>query len=173
MKINLHKVRHLHGQKLPLEESYRLPRLVERSKDLVDIGLVRFKGFGEMNGNLFVVKGELTGTLTLVCSRCLAETEHSFHQELEERFNLDPTYAFEASKEEEEEIHPVESSEIDLLPLIEEQVLLAIPPVPTCPGECANQLPTEGPGWSVIDEQEKKQMIDPRLAKLQKFFEKK
>lgn len=172
MKISLHKVRHLDGHKLPLEESYQLPRLVERNKDLVDIGLVHFKGFGEMSGSLFVVKGILTGTLTLICSRCLAETKHSFHQQVEERFNIDPTYSFNQS-EEEEEIHQVETNEIDLLPMIEEQVLLAIPTIPTCIGECTNQLPSEGPGWSVIDEQEKKNKIDPRLAELQKFFEKK
>lgn len=171
MIINVYTLYKLNGKKLPLEETYHLAQLTRRHKQILKMGPTTFKGVGEMSGSIFIVRGELSGTYILSCSRCLAEAEHTFCEAIEERFNLEPNQPL---GDQEDDIQQVEGNMIDLLPIVEEEVLLSVPNTPICPnGTCQNELPTEGAGWSLIDEQMYKDTIDPRLADLTKFFEKK
>lgn len=171
MEINVHTLLHLKGKKLPLEQNYELLQLEERNKQILQVGPVKFEGFGEMSAGIFSVKGNVTGSCILACSRCLAEMEHSFNQDFEERFNIDSNISV---LDEDEDIHQIEGNQIDLLPFIEDEVLVSLPYIPLCPtDDCKSDLPKEGKNWNLITDKTSESKIDPRLADLAKFFENK
>jgi uncharacterized protein len=174
MKIDVRTCLELKGKPLSLEHTYELPQLPERNKQLLHIKPVHFVGKGEMQSGVFIVQGELSGTYILACSRCLTDLEVKFTHDFEEHFNIkaklsDP----DEDEEEEKDIHEVIGQEIDLLPHIEEEILMSIPFVPLCESEekCVGNLPQEGKDWNVLTEQNKNERIDPRLADLAKFFD--
>jgi uncharacterized protein len=172
MKIDVRTCLELKGKPLSLEHTYELPQLPERNKQLLQIKPVHFVGKGEMQSGIFTVKGELTGTYILACSRCLANLEVDFTQDFEEHFNIQAKLS-ELTEGEETDIHEVIGQEIDLVPHIEEEILMSIPFVPLCESEekCMANLPQEGKDWNVLTEQNKNERIDPRLADLAKFFD--
>jgi uncharacterized protein len=172
MRIDVRTCLELKGKPLPLEQSYELPQLIERNKQLLRINRVHFEGQGVMQSGILVVKGELTGSYTLACSRCLTGLEVEFAQDFEEHFNIQAKVSG-LTEGEENDIHEVVGQEIDLLPHIEEEVLVSIPFVPLCESEekCKENLPQEGKDWNVLTEQDEKERIDPRLADLAKFFD--
>ena len=173
MKLFVKNILELKGKTLPFEHTYDLPQLTKRNKQLISIGPVHFIGQGVMEAGIFVAKGELSGEYTLACSKCLADLKVEFSQHFEERFNVQAKL-LPLTEEEEDEIHEVVGTEIDLLPYIENEVLLSIPFFPACEfeHECRNNLPLEGKDWSLLTEENKSNKIDPRLADLAKFFDK-
>lgn len=174
MIIDVRKCLELKGHSLALEHTYELPQLLARNKQLLQIKPVHFVGQGDMQAGILAVKGELTGTYTLACSRCLTDVESEFTQEIEERFNIHAKFVGEPEDDEETEIHEVVGQEIDLLPYIEEAIVVSIPFVPLCPDdeECKRSMPQEGKSWAVLTEEGNKDRIDPRLADLANFFDK-
>lgn len=173
MIIDVRKCLELKGQTLALEHTYELPQLPKRNKQLLQIEPVHFIGQGEMQAGILAVTGKLSGTYTLACSRCLSDLKSNFTQEVEERFNIQSKLNGQPEDDEESEIHEVVGQEIDLLPYIEEAILMSIPFVPLCEEdeECKNNLPQEGTNWTLLTEDGKNERIDPRLADLAKFFD--
>jgi uncharacterized protein len=73
----------------------------------------------------------------------------------------------------EENLHSVEGHFLDLMPYIQEQILLEKPiKVVAGPNAPDKKAPPEGEGWQVVTEEDRKNRIDPRLADLAKFFDK-
>lgn len=173
MIIDVRKCLELKGQSLALEHTYKLPQLLTRNKQLLQIKPVHFVGQGEMQAGILAVTGTLSGTFTLACSRCLSDIESEFSQEVEERFNIHAKLDGLPEDDEESDIHEVVGQEIDLLPYIEEAVMVSIPFVPLCSEdeECKKNLPQEGKNWTLLTEEGNKDRIDPRLADLAKFFD--
>lgn len=171
MKIDIRASLSLKGQPKQLEHTYDMKHLIQVNSQLLEISPTYFKGTGRMQAGLFLVKGEISGEYTLSCSRCLSELAQEFTQEIEERFHIDDRPV--VNQQENEEIHEVIGSYIELDPWIEEAVMISIPLFPTCATleECRNNLPQQGKHWSVQSEQHKKNQIDPRLAKLAQFFQ--
>jgi uncharacterized protein len=172
MKINVKTCLELKGKTLPMEHTYELPQLLSRNKQLLEIGPVHFSGQGEMQSGIFAVKGTVSGSYTLSCSRCLSELQIEFSTDLEERFNIQAKLSQKLEGEDDDEIHEVVGQEFDLLPYIENEVVISIPYFPSCESEelCKSNLPQEGKDWSILDSEKKEERIDPRLADLAKFF---
>ncbi|PNB77236.1 hypothetical protein C1X30_29560, partial [Pseudomonas sp. FW305-BF6] len=77
-------------------------------------------------------------------------------------------------KSEDENFHILEGDVLDLTPVIEEIILAEIPlQVFAEDTEGKETAPTSGTDWEVREHVEKEQKIDPRLAGLAKFFDKK
>ena len=57
------------------------------------------------------------------------------------------------------------------MPIIHEILLLEVPMQVFCEDSSEEGAPQSGKDWAVIQEQDKKEKIDPRLAGLAKFFE--
>ncbi|WP_202076921.1 YceD family protein [Caldalkalibacillus salinus] len=176
MKIPVRQCLETKTEPMTLEHHYDLPDLVHRHQQLEALSPVHFKGEGEMQAGLFVVKGELKGQYTLTCSRCLSANESDFTQPFEERYNIE-AHVTDDEKDELEDIHDVEGQYVDLQPQIEEEIIMSIPFIPVCESEeaCKNNALREGQNWSYEDdrltEEDKKDKIDPRLADLAKFFD--
>jgi len=172
MIINVKQCLESKGKELTLEHSYELPQLIQRNKQILSLSPILFTGKGQMQSGIFAIHGTLTGSITVSCSRCLGELSIPIQQTVEERFNIQAKLGT-AEENEEQEIHEVVGQEIDLLPYIENEVLLALPTFPVCESEevCKDNLPQEGKDWNVLTEQMKKDKVDPRLADLAKYFD--
>lgn len=105
--------------------------------------------------------------MILPCSRTLVDVNFPIHVETTETFLLNgSTYEMD------EEGYQVNGDVIDLNPVLEELLLLEIPmQVFSESDQHEDAAPQSGKDWEVIREQEKQEVVDPRLAGLAKFFE--
>lgn len=148
--------------------------LIDRDKELREITKAHVKGRIDIDHRLATFQLFVTGTMVLPDSRTLADTEVSFEFEMNERFRLDGKDV----PEDDETMHAPKNGYVDLLPLIKEHILLAIPmQVRGEDSDVEGLAPQEGTDWSVTTSNgqspgEEEQKIDPRLADLAKFFEK-
>lgn len=178
MKIPVHRLLHIGDEKLHLDKCLDLGQLVGRHHQLVAVQPVSFTGQMYKEAGLIVLTGELQGSYTLQCSRCLEPFTQSFKLPVLERFDLSPSFRDYALEQEEDgDIHPVRGQMVDLLPYFEEHVLLSIPFVPSCSDEaaCRTRMTRQGKDWVYHDQaeqREQKSQPDPRLAKLARFFDK-
>ena len=59
---------------------------------------------------------------------------------------------------------------IDLMPVIQEILILEVPMQVFCTDSSEEGAPQSGKDWEVIQERDKEERIDPRLAGLAQFF---
>lgn len=135
--------------------------------DVGHVGKLQYTFEAEAMDESAVVSGELSLTIQMTCSRCLTSTDHRLITPFREifvqsdEFNLDDN---------EDHIHTVHEDRVDLLPYIEENILLAVPYVPLCSEDCKGLCPVCG-----VNRNEEvcgcvQEKIDPRLAGLADFF---
>src|SRR5699024_3865608 len=99
----------------------------------------------------------------------LVDVPYLFDFNADEIFSISPYYGEE---EEEKEIHPVQGEVLDLTPYIKENILLEIPfRVLSDDEEAQKNAPINVDGREFASEETKEKTIDPRLKKLQSFFE--
>ena len=117
-----------------------MPRLAEESLGGADAVQVRYAAQGSMRADAAGVDEpwlHLRGasTLTLTCQRCLTPVEVEVSFERDFRFVASEELA-EIEDEESEEDVLVQSKDFHVLDLVEDELLMVIPPVPkhgTCP----------------------------------------
>lgn len=126
----------LKGQ-VPLAQ---MPRLREETQGTADTVAVHFDAQGAIRADAAGVDEpwvHLTGktTLTMTCQRCLTPVDVEIHFTRDFRFVATEALA-EIEDEESEEDVLVLSREFNLVDLVEDELLMSIPPVPkheTCP----------------------------------------
>lgn len=122
--------------------------------DAVDLDLVL-----EHVTDGIVIHGSASGTWTGACSRCLAQVTGPFEVAVRELFEREPV---------EGETYPIVDDEIDLELPLRDAVVLELPAVPLCRGDCAGLCPMCGvdrnqtgcdctveagdPRWAALDE---------------------
>jgi uncharacterized protein len=117
--------------------------------------------------NLFL-SGRAVTEVEAQCARCL---EH-FRVSIEAPFSyvLAPRVAPEAQLEAEDlDLSFYEGEEIDVSPLVREQVLLSLPTRPLCREDCRGLCPSCGADLNSGDCRCRETTGDPRLAALRKF----
>jgi uncharacterized protein len=87
------------------------------------------------------VRGEISGAFSVTCARCLEPARVQVEERSLKLTFLPPITTTEVSPEEELEYHDLDTfthdgKQIDLAPLVREQVLLAIPITPLCRPDC-------------------------------------
>jgi uncharacterized protein len=100
-----------------------------------------------------VATGRIEAPYEATCRRCLGTVEGSVRQEVREIFARDPV---------EGETYPLGQDEVDLEPLVREQVLLSLPAAPVCSEDCkgpvpeafaaADPEPERDPRWAALDD---------------------
>ena len=81
-----------------------------------------------------VVTGRLTVEWSDECRRCLRPLADALRIDIEERYAESPDL----------DTFPITNGQIDLRPLVREEVLLAIPDAPLCRGDCPGLCPACG-----------------------------
>ncbi len=96
----------------------------------------------QLVGHDVVVRGELTGEAALECRRCLAAVRVPIAEDVAVLYQagVDPVEA------EESEVYPLPArgTELDLSPMVREQVVLAVPAYGICSESCQGLCPTCG-----------------------------
>jgi DUF177 domain-containing protein len=107
-----------------------------------------------------VVTGLLRARHHDACRRCLREIDDVLEVTVDERYHVEPTPADDA--------FPIVNGQIDLAPMVREEVLLAVPDAPLCRPDCPGLCPicgadlAEGPcgcdtterdeRWAILDQ---------------------
>jgi uncharacterized protein len=93
-------------------------------------------------GHDVVVRGRLEGAVRMECRRCLRAVEVPIDEEVAVLYQA----GVDRVEAEESEVYPLpeRGSELDLAPMVREQVLLAVPAFAICRESCRGLCPTCG-----------------------------
>lgn len=116
----------------------------------IDVDLVL-----EASGSSVVASGEVRATAWCDCRRCLDSFEQALVAPVREIFEVRPT---------EGETYPLEHEHLDLMPLVRDAILLALPLAPLCREDCSGPAPEQFP----TGEPDERPM-DPRWAALDRL----
>lgn len=172
MKLNVHDI-----DATPRELDYHEPT-ASLNADLVHGGVQDYEFDSDAavhvtyyrNGDDLVFTGNVTGNVSGHCSRCLESypftlsSDFSFilvpRQETAEEVEL---------SEEDMNLSFYDGDEVDLAPLIREQMILALPTKPLCSEDCKGLCPQCGVNRNLQACECREQTGDPRLAILKQF----
>jgi uncharacterized protein len=170
MKWSIHQLQKLQHKGLTLDETIDMSGLKEHNREIIDVSPVHVKGRVDFSSSQIVFHLHVTGSLVLPCSRTLVEIQFPFDIQTTETFLLNADWL-----DGDGDFHTLEGDTLDLLPILEENILVEIPMQVFAEdvAEDAPRAPSKGQDWQVIEEVEKTEKVDPRLASLAKFFDKK
>lgn len=142
--------------------------LMTSRNDIVSVKPVKMNITATASDDTVYVTGTGEATAELLCSRCLDQFEQTIAIDFKEAFSQNEEVV---EADENEDTLLIEEEFIDLLPLIEENIVLAFPFAPLCKDDCLGLCAICGQ-----DQNEKKcncqdQVIDPRLEGLKAFFD--
>ncbi len=152
------------------DETIDLSSLKELNAEIREVSPIRVKGEVIYTGSLLTFTLDITGVLVLPCARTLADVD--FHIDLQVIEQFHPANEYMREESEEDDVHFFEGDIIDLVPSIEERILLEIPIQVYADEGAERQAPPSGEDWELVTEEQRKNRIDPRLADLAKFFDK-
>lgn len=154
-------------------ETVDLSEIKQQDSQIRAISPVEVSGYSLISGNTFTFPIRIKGEMTLPCSRTLEDVRFPFDIQAKEIFRYDDEpYSSSLDEEIEDDIHPIHGDVIDLIPYIKERILLEIPMQIFSEATEQNML-RSGKDWEYVTEEQKTNRIDPRLAKLSQFFDKK
>jgi uncharacterized protein len=173
MKWSIFQLNRFRDKGITLNEEVDVSDLLERESQIRKIETVHVSGRGDFGGNKATFHLHITGKMILPCSRTLEDVEYPIDIHTIETFLLKE----DSSDYDDGEIHTLEGETLDLLPYVKESILLEIPlqvfkdNIEHGPN---TKAPNAGNGWEVVSEKhEEPKKMDPRLAELAKFFDKK
>lgn len=170
MKWSLQQLSVAKRKPFTFEETIDLSSLKELNSEIRSVSPIKVKGEVVYSGSLLTFELDISGELVLPCSRSLADVK--FPIELHESVLFHPTGEYVTASVDQDDIHFFEGETIDLIPAIEELVLLEIPIQVFAEEDVEGPAPKSGKDWELFKHDEEKKRIDPRLADLAKFFEK-
>ncbi|MGJ9381301.1 hypothetical protein CR203_02315 [Salipaludibacillus neizhouensis] len=171
MKWSVQQVQSLQEKGLQLDELVDFSELKKLDSEIREITPVRVKGDGSVTRNSVTFQLEIAGSMTLPCARTLNDVEYPFTMNATEVFQLNDWATFD----EDEEVHQLKDNMIDLVPFVQERILLE-KPLRVFSDKEEGPAPKSGSGWELTtmdDKGQEKVKVDPRLKELEKFFDKK
>lgn len=177
MKWSITQLKKYQNEPFTFDKEIDMKYLIDRVDELIDISPIKVTGDVQVRMHEIIVNLDINGVLTLPCARTLKPVELPFDTTSVEIFELDE---FSESYNDDDELrHKLEGGMINLLPIIEELVILEKPLQVFSEG--SEDISMAGDGWEVIgedqiestedSEQETEKKVDPRLQKLQQFFD--
>ena len=170
MKWTIHQLHQLQYKGLIIDEQVDVSDLKQIEKSIREISPVHVQGRADLSSTKFTFHLKITGEMVLPCSRTLVDVVYPFEIHTTETFLLND-YDYTTG----EDSHVIQGEVVDLTTIIKELILLEIPMQIFADGENTEgaAAPQSGKDWEVVTEEQLKNKIDPRLAGLAKFFEKK
>lgn len=178
MKWSITQLKKNQNEPFTFDKEIDMNYLTDRVEELIDISPIKVTGDAQVRMHEIIVNLDISGVLTLPCARTLKPVELPFDTTSVEIFELDEFS--ESNDEDDDDLrHKLEGGMINLLPIIEELVILE-KPLQVFSEESEN-ISMAGNGWEVIGEdqfestddsvEETEKSVDPRLQKLQQFFD--
>lgn len=167
MKWTISQLQKIRDKDFIIDEIVDVSSLKERDPQVRDVSPIHVTGRADISSAKVVFHLHITGQLILPCSRTLVDVQYPIDITTTETFLLKAVdYDLEADN-----VTVVEGDVVNVIPVIEELLLLEIPMQVFCEDVDGKEAaPQTGKEWSVISEAENKQKVDPRLAKLADFF---
>jgi uncharacterized protein len=170
MKWSLQELKTFYRNKpLTFDQNVDASGVMEKDPEIRSIEPVHVEGHADVTQQKATFYLIIKGKMILPCANTLVDVEFPFSVKTTEIFIFDPNYT---EFEDEESLHKVEGHYVDLLPIIEEHILLEKPLKITAVDVKDSPAPDEGKGWQRITEEDRQNRIDPRLAGLAQFFDK-
>jgi len=167
MKINVMQAKKEIGGKQVFSFVTSAEKLGISDGQLCDDNKITIDGQVVNNGRVLEVTGTIRFTAHYQCDRCLNDfelfRELSFSEEYQESTE---------TTDEETDITFFQGDEIDITEFIRETILLAQPLQNICSEDCRGLCIKCGTNLNTAECACDRQIIDPRLAALQKFFDK-
>ena len=174
MKWSINQLQRYRQGDMPFDEMVNLDTVKKRNPEIRDIAPMHVTGSCTIGSSKLVCRFRLEGTMILPCARTWEDVTYPFVIESVERFSWD-----EIEIAADDEIHPVTGDFVELTPVFEELVLLELP-LQVFSEEAKKINEAEGKDWSFATEetynarlQQAEPKVDPRLAGLANFFDKK
>lgn len=167
MKINF---KEMASRTEPLQFATRLDtgRLIGQRRDVLQHTPVQAELEAMMMAGIVRVDGQMDSDIVFSCSRCLTEVEEHITVPFHESFSQDERYKDE---DEHDDVVYIPQDTFELEPYLEAEFLLAMPFVTLCDEACKGLCPVCGINRNEADCTCNTERIDPRLADLQKFFD--
>ncbi|WEG11679.1 YceD family protein [Pullulanibacillus sp. KACC 23026] len=154
---------------LMIDETLSLQEdLTNRDREIRQVSPVNVSGYAEISRSKASFYLTVKGEMVLPCSITLEDVPFPFHIQMSDTFHWDASFSEEDHVD--EETHEVVDQTIDLVPYIEEAILVEKPI--RVISEKAKELPLpSGKGWDFVADGNRKQQLDPRLAKLKELLD--
>ncbi|MEH7122974.1 YceD family protein [Bacillus sp. JJ1532] len=166
MKWTLSQLQKYRSKELLIDELVEVDEIKNIDPTIRDASPMRVTGRADIDSAKVSFHLKMEGKIILPCSRTLVDVSYPINVETTETFLLKGL-----DYETDEEVHQVIGDVIDLMPVIHEILLLEVPMQVFCEDSSEEGAPQSGKDWEVIQEQDKKDKIDPRLAGLAHFFD--
>lgn len=124
---------------------------------------VELDGILSFTGNILNLDCAVNAELTLQCSRCVEKFSYPLDFEIHEKFSNDPG-------DEDEDIIFLDSDNIEITEVIENNIIVALPVKVLCSEDCRGLCQHCGINLNVDKCNCDDKDIDPRLAKLKDLF---
>ncbi len=157
MIIDLTKLMIQNIYEIPVSGTVNVPEEYLIGTEIRKISPIKVKGFISYDGKTYNLNVKISGVMTLGCARTLKDVERPFDLQIDEIID-----------ENDDNSLKIIQNRVDIFPIIWENVLVDVPLRVLHPS--ADDMVTMGDGWKLTSEEEKKETIDPRLAKLSEYF---
>lgn len=157
MEIDLTKLIYNNLYQLQINDKLDIPKEYLVNTDIRSISKVNVSGFIADNEEQYELNIVISGQMILPCARTLKDVNFPFNIEINEIIG-----------ENNENTLQIIQNRLDIFPIIWQYILMDVPLRILAPD--AKEEPLEGDGWRLITEDEQKEVIDPRLAKLKDFI---
>lgn len=157
MIIDLTKLITQNIYEIPVSGEINVPKEYLDGTEIRKISTIKVNGFISYDGETYNLNVEISGIMTLGCARTLKDVERPFVIKIDEIIDENNDNSLK-----------IIQNRVDIFSIIWENVLVDVPLRVLHPS--ADNMLTEGDGWKLTSEEEKKETIDPRLAKLGEYF---
>ena len=157
MIIDLTKLIYSNLYKLPIKGEVIVPDEMLKNTDIRRISPVKVNGYISNNNEEYELNITISGTMILPCARTLKDIEYPFSSEIDEVIGENDDDSLE-----------INQNRLDIFPIVWQNILVDVPLRVLHPD--AKEESLEGDGWRLITEDDEKEVIDPRLAKLKDYI---
>lgn len=157
MKLDLTKLIYGNLYKIPVEGEVIIPNEFLEGTEIRKISPVKVSGYLSNNEEEYELDINITGTMVLPCARTLKDVDYPFNININEVIGENNDNSLE-----------IIQNRLEIFPIIWQNILVDVPLRVLAPD--AKEESLEGDGWRLITQDDKREEIDPRLAKLKDYI---
>lgn len=157
MKLDLTKLIYGNLYKIPVEGEVIVPDEFLEGTEIRRISPVKVSGYISNNEEEYELDINITGIMVLSCARTLKDVDYPFSIDINEIIGENNDNSLE-----------IIQNRLEIFPIIWQNILVDVPLRVLAPD--AEEESLEGDGWRLITQDDDKEEIDPRLAKLKDYI---
>ena len=157
MVIDLTKLMYNNLYKIPVTGEIMVPEDMLKNTDIKKISPVKVDGFILNNEETFELDINVSGVMILPCARTLKDVEYPFDININEVIGENDDNSLE-----------IIQNRLEIFPIVWQNILVDVPLRVLAPD--AKEESLQGDGWRLITQDNDKEEIDPRLAKLKDYI---